>query len=304
MRTRTLAPGLTVSVVGLGGNNFGWRLDEAQTAVVVEAAFDAGITLFDTAETYGSGDSERFIARALGSRRDQVVLVTKFGWGRGLGDNEIARGRREYVRRAIEASLGRLGTDYVDLYLYHRPDGMTPIAETLGAMSELVDEGKVRFIGSSNFTGAQIDEAGQIAASRGLTPFVAAENEYSFLRREAEEEVIPALERNGVGLLAHWPLARGLLSGKYRRGEPAPAGSRLAGTLDVSDAEWARIEALEAFGRGRGRSPLEVAIGGLAAQPGVSSVIVGAMTAEQVRANVAAGAWAPSAHDLEELRAP
>jgi aryl-alcohol dehydrogenase-like predicted oxidoreductase len=298
MRTRELAPGLAVSVVGLGGNNFGWRLDAARTAAVVEAAFDAGITLFDTAETYGSGDSERFIARALGSRRDQVAIVTKFGWGRGFGDDEIARGRPEYVRGAVEASLERLGTDYVDLYLYHRPDGMTPIEETLGAMSELVDEGKARFIGSSNFTGAQVDEAERVARQLGLAPFVAAENEYSLLRRGAEEDVIPALERNGVGLLAHWPLARGLLSGKYQRGSPAPEGSRLAGNLDVSEEEWTRIEALEAYGRERGRSLLEVAIGGLAAQPGVTSVIVGAMTAEQVRANVAAGAWEPLKDDL------
>jgi aryl-alcohol dehydrogenase-like predicted oxidoreductase len=291
MRKRELAPGLTVSVVGLGGNNFGWRLDAARTAAVVDAAFDAGITLFDTAETYGSGDSERFIGRALGRRRDQVVIVTKFGWGRGFGDNEVARGRPEYVRTAIEASLQRLGTDHVDLYLYHRPDGMTPIEETLGAMTALVDEGKVRFIGSSNFTGAQVDEAERMSSERGIARFVAAENEYSLLRLDVEEDLIPALERNGLGLLAHWPLARGLLSGKYRRGEPAPAGSRLADSLDVSDEEWTRIESLEASAREQGRSLLEVAIGGLIARRGVTSVIVGAMTAEQVRANVAAGEW-------------
>jgi aryl-alcohol dehydrogenase-like predicted oxidoreductase len=208
------------------------------------------------------------------------------------------------VRDAIERSLRRLGTDHVDLYQYHRPDGVTPIEETLGAMSELVDEGKIRFVGSSNMTAAQVGEADRVAAERGLARFVSAQNEYSWLRRDAESELIPACARLGLGLIPYFPLARGLLTGKYRRGAPPPEGSRLAAQgLDVAPETWDRIEALEAWGRARGRSLLEVAIGGLAAQPAVASVIAGATTPDQVRANVAAGAWEPTAGELDELLA-
>ncbi len=260
---------LAVSVVGLGGNNFGWRLDEAQTRAVVDAAVGAGITLFDTAESYGDGESELFLGRALAGRRDRVVIATKFGWGGGRGDNSIARGSPAYVRTAIEGSLRRLGTDYVDLYQYHRPDGVTPIEETLGAMDELVREGKVRHIGSSNLSAAQVGEADRVAAERGLARFVSAQNEYSWLAREAERDLIPVCDRLEVGLLPYFPLARGLLTGKYRRGKPAPDGTRLAAQgLAVDDATWGRIEALEAFARDRGLRLLDVAIGGLAAQPG------------------------------------
>jgi aryl-alcohol dehydrogenase-like predicted oxidoreductase len=296
--------GLVVSVVGLGCNNFGFRIDEAQTRAVVDAAISAGITFFDTAESYGNGDSELFLGRALAGRRDQVLIATKFGWGRGFGDSEIARGAAGYVRSAIERSLQRLGTDYVDLYQYHRPDGVTPIEETLGAMDELVREGKVRYVGSSNMTAAQVAEADRVARERALTPFVSAQNEYSWLAREAEDDLIPALERLGLGLIPYFPLARGLLTGKYRRAAPPPAGTRLAAQGLTDDAAtWDRIEVLEAWARSRGLRLLDVAIGGLAAQPAVSSVIAGATTPDQVRANAAAGEWEPSPEELAELRA-
>jgi aryl-alcohol dehydrogenase-like predicted oxidoreductase len=296
--------GLVVSVVGLGCNNFGWRCDEAQTRAVVDAALGAGITLFDTAESYGHGDSELFLGRALAGRRDRAVIATKFGWGRGRDDNSIARGAPEYVRGAIDASLRRLGTDHVDLYQYHRPDGVTPIEETLGAMNELVREGKVRFVGSSNLAAAQIEQADRVAAERGLARFVSAQNEYSWLAREAERDLIPVCERLGLGLLPYFPLARGLLSGKYRRGQPPPEGTRLAAQgLTADDATWDRIEALEGFARAHGLRLLDVAIGGLAAQTAVTSVIAGATTREQVRENAAAGEWEPSPEELAQLLA-
>jgi aryl-alcohol dehydrogenase-like predicted oxidoreductase len=282
----------------------GWRIDEAQTRAVVDAALGAGITLFDTAESYGRGDSEVFLGRALADRRDRAVIATKFGWGRGRDDHSVARGDPAYVRNAIDGSLRRLGVDHVDLYQYHRPDGVTPIEETLGAMDELVRAGKVRYIGHSNFSAAQAGEADDAAAAGARVRFVSAQNEYSWLRRDAEHDLIPACERLGLGLLPYFPLARGLLTGKYRRGEPAPDGSRLAEQgLDVDAATWDRVEALESFARGRGLRLLDVAIGGLAAQPTVASVIAGATTAEQVRANAAAGEWEPSADELAALAA-
>ena len=302
MRQHTVVPGLVVSVVGVGCNNFGWRLVEAGVRSVVDAALDSGITLFDTAESYGNGESELFLGRALAGRREQAVIATKFGWGRGRDDNSMARGHPDYVRQAIDGSLSRLGVEYVDLYQYHRPDGVTPIEETLGAMDELVRAGKVRFVGSSNFSAAQVEEADQVSTERELARFVTAQNRYSLLDREAERELVPACERLGIGLIPYFPLENGLLTGKYRRGEPAPEGTRLAGRFDVSDEQWRRIEALEAFGRERGRGLLEVAVGGLASQAVVASVIAGAMSAEQVRANAAAGDWELSAADLAALR--
>jgi aryl-alcohol dehydrogenase-like predicted oxidoreductase len=303
MRERHLgSSGLVVSVVGVGCNNMGWRIDEAQTRAVVDAALDVGITLFDTAESYGDGESERLLGRALAGRRDRAVIATKFGWGRGRDDHAIARGDPAYVRAAIDRSLERLGTDHVDLYQYHRPDGVTPIEETLGAMDELVREGKVRYIGHSNFSAAQAAEADDAAARGANARFVSAQNEYSWLARDAERELIPECERLGLGLLPYFPLARGLLTGKYRRGQPAPAGTRLAAHGVPDDpATWDRIEALEAFGRERSLRLLDVAIGGLAAQPAVASVIAGAMTPEQVRANAAAGEWEPSPDELTAL---
>ena len=303
MRERVVVPGLTVSAVGVGCNNFGWRLDAAAAQAVVDEAIGAGITLFDTAESYGDGESEEFLGRAIASRRDQVVIATKFGWGKGFADTSLARGHPDYVRGAIEGSLQRLGTDHVDLYQYHRPDGVTPVEETLGAMDELVQQGKVRFIGSSNFSAAQVEEADAVAAERGLARFVTAQNRYSWLERGAEDELIPALERLGVALIPYFPLASGLLTGKYHRGAPEPEGTRLSGRLEVSDEQWSRIEGLEAFAAERSLTLLDVAIGGLAAQPTVCSVIAGAMTPTQVRANAAAVAWEPSPAELDELRA-
>ncbi len=295
--------GIRVSVVGVGCNAFGWRIDERAARAVVEAALEAGITFFDTAESYGDGDSERFLGRALAGRRDRAVIATKFGWGRGPGDNEVARGAPEYIRAAIDRSLQRLGTDVVDLYQYHRPDGVTPIAETLGALGDLVAAGKVRAIGSSNMSAAQVREADEAAGARGLARFETAQNDYSLLDREVEADLVPVCEELGIGLIPYFPLARGLLTGKYRRGEPAPAGSRLAGSAEVANAPWDRIEALEAFAARQGVGLLDVAIGGLAAEPAVASVIAGATKPEQVRANAAAAAWEPSTEALAELRA-
>jgi aryl-alcohol dehydrogenase-like predicted oxidoreductase len=294
-------------VVGLGCNNFGWRLDAERSRAVVEAALASGITLFDTAETYGDGDSELFVGRALAGRRDEAVIATKFG---GRPDTKPPGGSAEYIRRAIDGSLERLGTDYIDLYQYHRPDGVTPVEETLAALDELVRAGKVQHIGSSNFSAAQVRDADAVARARAFERFVSAQNEYSLLVREPEDDLVPALEELGLGLIPYFPLARGMLTGKVRRGVPPPPETRLAeqglglaGGRDVRDADWDRLEALEAFAAARGLSLLDVAIGGLAAMHSVASVIAGATSPEQVRANAAAGEWEPSAAELEELRA-
>jgi aryl-alcohol dehydrogenase-like predicted oxidoreductase len=304
MRYRPLGrSGLLVSVVGLGCNNFGGRLDLEAARAVVDAALDAGVTLLDTADVYGGqGGSETILGQLLEGRRDEVVLATKFGMSMGEESERELRGSRRYIRRAVEASLQRLRTDYIDLYQYHRPDGTTPVAETLEALSELVTEGKVRYVGCSNFAAWQLIDAEWISQSGGLRRFISAQNEYSLLERGAEAELLPACERHGIGVLPYFPLANGLLTGKYRRGEPAPAGTRLAARAQVLDhADFDRIDALEAFAAAAGRSLLELAIGGLAAQPAVASVIAGATTADQVRANVAAGAWIPDAGELEQL---
>jgi aryl-alcohol dehydrogenase-like predicted oxidoreductase len=297
--------GLMVSVVGLGCNNFGRRLDLRRTRAVIDAAIDAGVTLLDTADIYGGqGGSEELIGQVLEGRRDDVVLATKFGMdmhganGRDFG----ARGSRRYVRRAVEASLRRLRTDHIDLYQYHEPDGVTPIAETLAAMHELVVEGKVRYIGGSNMAAWQVVDAEWTARDRGTTRLISAQNEYSLLRREAEDELLPACARFGIGVLPYFPLASGLLTGKVGRDRPPAEGTRLAGT-EVAAADLDRIERLAAYATERGRSLLEVAIGGLAAQPAVASVIAGATSPEQVRANAAAGEWQPSADDLAALAA-
>jgi aryl-alcohol dehydrogenase-like predicted oxidoreductase len=300
MRTRRLGlSDLDVPVVGLGCNNFGGRIDEAASRAVIDAALDAGVTFFDTADVYGNrGGSEEIIGRALEGRRDEVILATKFG--HDLGDGETRRGSREYIRGAIEASLRRLRTDRVDLYQYHRPDGVTPLEETLGALQELVEEGKVRAIGSSNFTAAMVEEAHGIASERGWTPFATEQSQYSWLRRDAEDELLPTCARLGVGFIPYFPLASGLLTGKYRKGEAPPEGTRLHGR-EIEDADLDRVERLRAYAEARGISLLDVAVGGLLAQPGVACVITGATKPEQIRANAAAGDWEPTAADLAEL---
>ena len=293
-----------VSVVGVGCNAFGARIDVDQTKAVVDAAIEAGVTLFDTADAYADGASEELLGRALGSRREDVIVATKFGMGEHTSEHFGAHGSRRYVRRAVEASLRRLGTDYIDLYQLHRPDPITPIEETLEAMSELVAEGKVRYLGSSNLSAWQVVDADWISHSSGLQRFISAQNEYSLYNRAAEAELVPACERVGVGILPYFPLAYGLLTGKYHRGEAAPEGTRLARTDQakrLAGADWDRIEALAAFADARGIPMLTLAIGGLLAQPAVGSVISGATRPEQVEANAEAAAWEPSASDLAEL---
>lgn len=301
MRYRTLGErGPTVSVVGLGGNNFGSRLDEEGTRAVVHAALDAGITLFDTADMYGGfgdaggsrGDGERLLGAALKGHRDHVVLATKFGMEMGeYADGYGPRGARPYIRYAAESSLRRLGTDRIDLLQYHEPDGVTPLAETIAALEELVAEGKVRHIGCSNLPAEQL-----------TAPFVSTQARYHLLDRSVEPDVVPACVRAGMGLLPYYPLANGLLSGKYRRGEQPPAGSRLSWREGwLTEAALDRVEALIAYGAERGLTLLQVAVGGLAALPAVGSVICGAMTPEQVAANAAAAGWTPDAADLAAL---
>jgi aryl-alcohol dehydrogenase-like predicted oxidoreductase len=291
------ASGLRVSRVGLGCNNFGGRIDLAATRAVVEAALDAGVTFFDTAEVYGNGGSERFLGEILEGRRDRVVLATKFGWGRERGTNTA-----EYIRDAIDGSLERLRTDYVDLYYVHRPDARTPIAETLGALDALVSVGKVRAIGCSNFSAEQLAEADRVARELGSTGFTVLQNHYNLLERGDDENVLPLCRDLGVAYVPYFPLASGLLTGKYRRGAPAPEGARLAGR-EIEDARIARVEAFERYAEGRGHGLLELAISALASTPGIGSVIAGATKPEQVRANAAAGSWQLGADELEALAA-
>ncbi|GAA0262712.1 aldo/keto reductase [Cryptosporangium japonicum] len=298
--------GLLVSAVGLGCNNFGGRLDVARTREVVDAALDAGVTLLDTADTYGGrGASESVLGEVLAGRRDEVVLATKFGHrstDMGYGPAAGAKGGRAYVRRAVEESLRRLRTDHIDLLQLHTPDPATPISETLTALDELVRAGKVRYLGHSNFTGWQLAEAAHVARELGTVPFVSAQNHWSLLERDVEREVVPAARHYGVGVLPYFPLANGLLTGKVRRGRPVPENSRLAGRDGyVTEEKLDRVEALAKWGAEAGRSLLEIAIGGLAAQPGCGSVIAGATSAEQVRANAAAGEWVPSPAELAAI---
>ena len=293
--TRLGSSDLEVSRVGLGCNNFGRKLDRSATRAVIDAALEAGVTFLDTADIYGSGDSERFIGAALGDRRDRVVLASKFGQDASVPG---PGGSREHLRHAIDASLERLGADVIDLYYYHRPDGVTPLAETLGAMQELVDEGRVRWLGLSNVGADLIREA----AATGI-PVVAVQNHYSLLRREDDADVLPLCRELDIGYVPYFPLESGLLTGKYRRGEPAPAGARLSGDDDgrLSDERFDAVEALEDVASGNGRTLLELAVGGLASIPGIASVISGATSAEQVRANAAAGAWHAPGEVLDAL---
>lgn len=304
--------GLSVSTIGLGCNNLGraGTLSESQegTDAVVHAAIDAGITLFDVADMYGRepGVSEVQLGRALGSRRDDVVLATKFGldMAGANGPDWGARGSRRYIVRAAEASLRRLGTDWIDLYQYHAPDPQTPIEETLAALDDLVTSGKVRYLGHSNFAGWQIAEAEFTARSGGYTPFISAQNPYNLLDRRVEREVIPAVEAYGLGVLPYFPLANGLLTGKYRRDE-VPAGSRLTHSRRnlLETADWDQLEAFTAFAAERDLTEVQVAFSWLAAQPSVGSVIAGATTPEQVRQNATAADWTPSDGDLAALDA-
>jgi len=298
--------GLLVSVVGLGCNNFGRRLDVEQTRNVVDAAIDSGVTLLDTAETYGGrGRSEEILGEVLAGRRDQVVLATKFGSqgsDMGYGPAAGAKGGRAYIRRAVEHSLRRLQTDYIDLYQIHTPDPVTPIEETLGALGDLVQAGLVRYIGHSNFNAVQIATAASAARELTTSPFISAQNHWSLLERHAELEVVPAAVQFGLGVLPYFPLANGLLTGKIRRGTPPAKGTRLADRADyVTDAKLDKVEALASWAEQHGRTMLDIAIGGLAALPGCTSVIAGATSAEQVRANAAAGEWQPTESELAEL---
>ena len=297
--------GLKVSEIGLGCNNFGMRIDEAGTKAVVDAALDAGITLFDTADIYGGAKSEVMLGKALGARRKDVVVATKFAMP--MGEGPLMRGgSRRYVLGAVEASLKRLGTDYIDLYQMHAPDPQTPIEETLDALDDIVRDGKVRYIGCSNFVGWQIADADWVAKIRGRARFISAQNQYSLLERRIEHEVLPACERFGLGLLPYFPLASGLLSGKYQRNQAPPEGTRLAawgrrGQEALSKSNFDRIEKLEIWAKGRGKTLLELAFAWLLAHSVVPSVIAGATRPEQVQANAATAAWRMTPEETAEV---
>jgi aryl-alcohol dehydrogenase-like predicted oxidoreductase len=299
--------GLMVSAVGIGCNAFSRRVDLAGVRDVLDAATDVGVTLLDTADIYGdpAGGSEELIGEAMQGRRDDFVLATKFGMDmRGAyGDDHGVRASRRYVRRAVEESLRRLRTDHIDLYQLHEPDPVTPVEETLSVLTDLVQEGKVLYLGCSNFAGWQVADADWTSRSAGLERFVSVQNRYSLLDRSIEDEVVPACEQYGLGILPFFPLEYGLLTGKYRRGQAAPQGSRASSAPApwLERADWDRIEAVEAYAAARDLEAIDVAIAGLAAQPAVSSVIAGATSGEQVRRNAAALRWEPSEADLVEL---
>jgi aryl-alcohol dehydrogenase-like predicted oxidoreductase len=299
MRTRKLGP-LEVSVVGLGCNNFGRRVDADGTKAVVDAALEVGVTFFDTADVYGNrGGSETILGEVLRGRRDQVVLATK--WGAMLDAEGQQHGARGFVRSALDASLQRLQTDHVDLYQHHQEDKQTPLEETFAALKELVVEGKILAVGTSNYEPDTLEEAVLIAKDFGL-PYVSEQSQYSWLKREAEAELLPTCERIGLGFIPYFPLASGLLTGKVSREQPPAEGTRLHGAeLDQADLE--RVERYQAWAEAHGVSLLDVAIGGLAAVSPVASVIAGATKPEQVRANAAAGDWVPTPDELAELRA-
>jgi aryl-alcohol dehydrogenase-like predicted oxidoreductase len=300
METRTIGS-LTVSVVGLGCNNFGMRIGRKETDAVVGAALDAGITLFDTADIYGGTKSEEYLGAALGSRRDEIVLATKYGVPY---EGHEGGASPAYIRTALEDSLRRLGTDHIDLYQQHLPDKKTPIADTLGTLAELVAEGKVREFGCSNFDGTMLEEA-ETAVVEGAPGFASVQNQYSLLHREPEDEVLPFCDRTGTAFLPFFPLASGLLSGKYRAGEEIPEGTRMASWGERAKSELtaerlATVASLDALARGEGHGVLELAFAWLLARPTVASVIAGATKPEQITANVAAGRWQPSAALLAE----
>ena len=313
MDYRTLGhSGLKLSTMSLGTNNFGARCDLAQTKAVVHTALDLGITLFDTADIYppfpdAHGNAEVFLGQALGPRRQEVVVATKFG--RPMGEGPYMRGgSRRYLMHAVEASLTRLGTDYLDLYQMHFPDPDTPIEETLQALGDLVRQGKVRYLGCCNFKGWQLVDAVHIAKQVGVPPFISVQNYYNILRRDVEDERLPAAQRCGVGFLPYFPLANGLLTGKYRRGVAPAAETRLATSADLASLELTErhfdlVEQLEAFGQAWGLSLLEIAVAWLLVQPAVTSVMAGATTLAQVAQNVAAAGATLSADDVTALNA-
>jgi aryl-alcohol dehydrogenase-like predicted oxidoreductase len=293
---------LEVSVAGLGCNNFGWRIDAQSSATAVKAALDAGINFFDTADIYGGGQSEEFLGRALKEQRNGVLIATKFGMKM---DEQRHGARPEYVRQAVEDSLRRLGTDRIDLYQQHQPDSEVPIAETLGALNELVRAGKVREIGCSNFTGDQLREA-ETAVPKGGKGFVSVQNQYSLMHREPEQDVVPECVRAGIAFIPFFPLASGLLTGKYRRGQPLPKGSRAHdgfGPKVFTDENLALVESLAEFAKGHGHTMLELAVSWLAAQPAVASIIAGAKTPEQVKSNASAANWKMTPDDLAAIDA-
>lgn len=304
--------GLQVSIVGLGANNFGGRLDLAGSRAVIDRAIERGITLIDTADVYGEtdgrkGGSETVLGEVLGSRRAQLVLASKFG-NPFDAEGRLQGGSRRYIVQAVEASLKRLKTDWIDLYQLHRPDPHTPIDETLRALQDLVSAGKVRYIGASNLAGWQVAQAQAVSRELGLERFISSQDEYSLLRRDAERELIPALSAYGIGLLPYFPLANGLLTGKYRAGQPAPAGSRLARVERLAERYLTERDLrvagrLQAYAQEQGRTLLELAFSWLAAQPAVSSVIAGATTPEQIDQNVRAAGWALDAQALAAIDA-
>ncbi len=302
MMTRSIG-GIEASIVGLGCNNFGRRLDLAATKNVVDAALDAGVTFFDTADIYGETDSEAFLGRVLEGRRDQVVLATKFG---GAAGPVTGGAKPEYVKSALHGSLQRLRMDHVDLYQLHRPDPTVPIADTLGALAELVADGLVREIGCSNFSAAQLDEA-EAAVAHGAPRFVSVQNEYSLLKREAEAEVLPACERLSIAFLPYFPLFSGLLTGKYRAGRPQPQGTRITGNprweAHLTAANLALVDRLSAYAEGHGRELIDLAFAWLLAHGPVASVIAGATSAEQVRRNAATADWQLTPAQVAEVNA-
>lgn len=296
--------GLMVSALGIGCNAFGRRVDQDGVDTLFHKALELGVNFFDTADSYGAGTSERMLGHALKGHRDEVVIATKFGMDTGslYPGAHANRASRGYVRRAVEGSLSRLGTDFIDLYQLHTPDRITPLEETLSALSDLVAAGKVRYIGCSNFAAWEVADAVAVADAIGSAHFITAQNEYSLYNRSAEAELVPALEHYGMSLLPYFPLAFGLLTGKYTRGEKAPAGSRLEGeTARFDAADWDVIEGVRAFANDRGVSMLDVALGGLRAQPAVDAIIAGVTRAEQVEANARAVGWLPTPADLDEL---
>jgi aryl-alcohol dehydrogenase-like predicted oxidoreductase len=299
--------GLQVSVAGLGCNNFGMRIEKEQTSVVVQRALELGVTLFDTADIYGGTRSEEFLGAALGERRKNVVVATKFVGP--VGEGPLNRGAsRRHVFDAVEGSLRRLGTDWIDLYQIHFPDVTTPIEETLRALDDIVRQGKVRYIGCSNFASWQVVEAQWTARTQHFSPLISSQNEYNLLDRRIERDLVPACQEYGLGILPYFPLASGFLSGKYRQGEKPPEGTRIAawgarGEEILSERNFAILSGLERFGEQRGRTVLDVAIGWLASQPYVPSVIAGATKPEQVELNVKAAEWRLTPDEMSEVDA-